>query len=527
MADKVGKFNGIAVYHNGMMVSDYVNMIPRGETCTDRQGETVVEATMWTQKYDVRGHFMDSNGNVYLVIRNYVHRFTYDAKTGTVAYAGVMSGFIGENYAESFELVMMDTPVSFCESSTKPSQVYLCDGRYVYWWGVDSDPNYPLKRQAFQIGMLWSPNVLATGIDSEIQPDQYDVIVNPSDNKLNLSDIVFIDQIDWFDNRLVGVQKSKNTVWLTCTDPGQFFRNTAKNPFDEDDGTDLWHNWYASTSSADKLVGVVSFGGQLYFLNNRSIEIWGRTGNEDAPIQSNTTQVIHHGARNPVIIADILYVIANDQIGGEYIAAISNGQFARVSNPEIDRHLEAPADLQIISQREETYLMVRLNTSTGESFVFSEGRWWHWVDDVNATHHIRASVVKDIAISTRGLFVRFTDDRKKNADGQRITRYVRDSFANFDIRKIIRRVALVMDSGVRQDPNLITDDDSGRDIYLKVSLNRGLSFSQPHYRKLGLSGQNNKVVEWRNLGSSNSVLIEFGTSSEYILQIYDVKLELQ
>ena len=78
MADKVGKFNGIAVYHNGMMVSDYVNMIPRGETCTDRQGETVVNATMWTQKYDVRGHFMDSNGNVYLVIRNYVHRFTYN-----------------------------------------------------------------------------------------------------------------------------------------------------------------------------------------------------------------------------------------------------------------------------------------------------------------------------------------------------------------------------------------------------------------------------------------------------------------
>jgi hypothetical protein len=81
-----------------------------------------------------------------------------------------------------------------------------------------------------------------------------------------------------------------------------------------------------------------------------------------------------------------------------------------------------------------------------------------------------------------------------------------------------------MDNGVKQVPIKPIDN---RDIYLKVSLNRGMSFSQPHYRKLGLSGQNNKVVEWRNLGSSNSLLVEFGTSAEYVLQIYDVKIDLQ
>lgn len=521
-----GKFQGIAVYHNGMMVSDYLNMIPRGELCTDRQGEDVIEGTLGGNTYKVRGHFMDSAGNVYLVIKNFVYRFVYDKVTDTVSFAGVMGGFIGDSPIAAFELVMMDTPVSFCESSTKPSQVYLCDGRYIYWWGIDNSTDLGPKRQAFIVNMLWSPNVISSGVDTEIQPDQYEQLLNPNANKLTMTDIVYIDSIDWFDNKLVGVQKSKNTVWLTCTDPGQFFRNAAKNPFTEDDGTDLWHNWYASTSSADKLVTAVAFGGQLYFLNDKSIEIWGRTGNEDSPIQSNTTQVIHHGARNPVIIADVLYVIANDQIGGEYIAALQGGEFQRISNPEIDRHLDLPVDLQILAQRDETYLFVRLRSDSGEGFVFGEGRWWHWQNDPDETQLVRSSIVGDIAITQTGVFVRFTDEHRRTASGHPITRYVRDSFSNFDVRKIVRRIALVMDSGVRRRFNDL-ESIGDRDIYLRTSMNRGLSFSQYHYRKLGQSGQNNKVVEWRNLGSSNSLLVEFGTSADYILQIYDVKIDLQ
>ena len=38
----MGKFDGITTFHDGLAVSDYVNMIPLGETCIDRQGETIV-----------------------------------------------------------------------------------------------------------------------------------------------------------------------------------------------------------------------------------------------------------------------------------------------------------------------------------------------------------------------------------------------------------------------------------------------------------------------------------------------------
>jgi hypothetical protein len=60
-----------------------------------------------------------------------------------------------------------------------------------------------------------------------------------------------------------------------------------------------------------------------------------------------------------------------------------------------------------------------------------------------------------------------------------------------------------------------------------LSTNRGLNFGQPHFRRLGPAGYNNKVIEWRNLGSGNSVLLEIGTTALNKLQIYALKIDAQ
>ena len=69
--------------------------------------------------------------------------------------------------------------------------------------------------------------------------------------------------------------------------------------------------------------------------------------------------------------------------------------------------------------------------------------------------------------------------------------------------------------------------DYGTEVYVALSTNRGLNFGQPHFRKFGIAGHNNKVIEWRNLGSGNSVLLEVGTTALNHLQIYDIKIEAQ
>jgi 3-deoxy-D-manno-octulosonate 8-phosphate phosphatase KdsC-like HAD superfamily phosphatase len=82
------------------------------------------------------------------------------------------------------------------------------------------------------------------------------------------------------------------------------------------------------------------------------------------------------------------------------------------------------------------------------------------------------------------------------------------------------------DRYVDADGNPIEEMQS-MEIYVAISTNRGLSFSQRRYRKLGIAGHNNKVIEWRNLGSGNSALFEFGTSSLHKLQIYSMGVDVQ
>jgi hypothetical protein len=86
----------------------------------------------------------------------------------------------------------------------------------------------------------------------------------------------------------------------------------------------------------------------------------------------------------------------------------------------------------------------------------------------------------------------------------------------FPRRVIFRRVYLVMDTGKT------TEYDADPKIYVALSTNRGLSFSQRRFRTLGRDGHNNKEIEWRNLGSGNSVLMEVGASGGYKLQLYDM-----
>ena len=512
----MGKFNGIDTFHDGLAVSDYVNMVPLGDSCIDRLGEQVISSLAFTSAAKVRGHFVDSAKRIYIVLADMVHVFEPSDESYT--YAGIMAGLIDGEPVESFRLIGKTGPVSFAESSIKPSTVYLCDGFCIYKW--DSTGS-----QALMIRTMLPPNVfpvLPEEWEAARAIDPYDILTGRSGKMFDTSEMARIDSIDWFDNKLVGVQKDKNTVWLTCTDPEQFDRDASLNPWGEQ--YQLWNNWYASTNSADKLNTAVAFGGQLYLLNDNSIEIWARTGMENAPLQSNTMQVIHHGARNPLVIGDFMYVIANDRVGSDYVALIQNGQFKRISSFEIDHRLREPIDIVPIAMRGETYIMVRDNGGL-DGYVYTEGKWWHWVHPQKDTDGVISSVYKNFAITDRGVLVKFTDDSRRTYTGEPIVRYIRDSFETWHTRKLFRRISVSMDSGRVTEPG--ADDDLNRQIYIRLSTNRGLSFGQYFFRKLGKSGMNNKVVEWLGLGSGNSMLLEVGTSSAYKLQIYDINIVVQ
>lgn len=513
----MANFDGITTYHDGLAVSDYVNMIPLGETCIDRIGELLISEAIGSG-HEIRGWFVDSSKRLYVASGDLIH--TFDFVNGSYSYEGVLKGYIGHQLQQEFKLANQNDKVVFTESSIKPSTIYCCDGKYIYKWASGSYDNMAVR-------MMFSPRVVPiSGTASSARfEDQYEAIVNGGSAFLDLRDIASIESIDWFDNKLVAVEKSKNTVWLTCTDPEQYSRNTALDPWGGNgESYELWNNWYSSTNSADKLNIAKAFNGQLYLLNTNSIEIWSRTGNESAPLQSNTMQVIHHGARAPLVMGDFMYVIANDTVGQEYIGLIQGGSFKRISTLEIDNRLKNPKDIMPLSIRGETHIMVRTDSGL-DGFVFSEGRWWRWVHPEEDSDGVIASIIGDFAITQEGRIVEFSDNTRKTFLGTEIQRYIRDSFDTWHERKLFRKVAISLDSGRVTDPS--TDEALRRQIYIRLSTNRGLSFGKYYYRTLGKSGVNNKAVEWLGLGSGNSMLLEIGTSSAYKLQIYDIKIVVQ
>lgn len=517
----MGKFEGIREFHEGLVVSDYVNMIPLGETCLDRVGDSVL--FNFRTDGELRGHFIDSHGNIYISVGSELFRSEVDAFGERQAPVKMQT--MDNGAPVNFSFTSMEGKVTFCESSVKPTVVFCCDGKYIYLWNTEQPANdNGGERAPYMVCALYMPNMKSNGTDG-VQPSMMQYIrqsglvpgltAEYGDN----SQIAWAGSICWFDNKLVMRQSGKTTVWLSCTDPAQFFRDPTLDFTNPQSGFPLWNSWYSSTNSSDTLVDIASFKGQLYFINDRSIEVWGRTGNEDSPIQSNTTQVIHFGGRSPLIVEDELYLICRDSIGHEFIGSFTD-KFTRLSNPEIEQRLGKPIDLQLISQRHENFLYVRCKKDSG--FLYRQGRWSSWKNPTQEPRPVVASIMDDVAVALNGILLRFDEGKRTTNNGFNLDRYIRDGFEQFQRRVIFRRVYVVCDTG-----KVDLGAGTNRDIYVALSTNRGLNFSQRRYRTLGKSGQNDKVIEWRNLGSGNSVLLEIGTSSANILQIYDLGIDAQ
>lgn len=681
---EISQFNGIQTYHEGMAVSDWVNVFPLKTVALDRLGEVLVDSNSGHVGH-VRGHFKDSHGNIYLVINDAV--CIYNGWDSVNKVIGTKAFLMARN-GEVFHTLDKTDKVTFCESSTKPSQVYMCDGMYVYWWNTEHSNNEEMDKLApwtlpFVVNMFYMPGmkpkyvrqvynvddidpniklmsqkdipipyegfeprvfekrIITDGegqfrmetdeefaarkeearkigeeraaayyaewnkvieennakynrlkqhqiedswemIQAELDPYDYKVHPEKYTHEVNsvwsrigwdFDDMVEINQIAWFNNKLVGVQTDKNTVWLTATDPGMFYRYssskklyiqmpdgsetvvqeypvlaTSQQPYWSNDSDTtvetngvtandrVWTYWVSSTNGSDKLREVVSFAGNLYFLNTASIEVWTATGIEDNPIVSSTQSIIHFGGKAGLVVDNELYLVCNNQVGAQFISKIhANGGIEHISTAEIEQRL--PHDIEelcLIRQRNHTFVAVQTNTVEGfykhdVYAVTSYGTWFRWVNPEQAEFAV-ASIIDDLAVTRFGSLVRFDDESRSLLGNYPIARRIRDWFVNFTQRRILREVSLVLDTGKKvlnpkYKHNLDPSIQEG--IYCAVSFDRGAHFSPRRFRRWGQYGTNDRVIVWRNLGSGNSICIEIGSSAMYKLQLYSIVITPQ
>lgn len=536
---QVSEFNGIQQFHDGMAVSDYCNVIPLGNSAIDRQGEAVFDDWPTLNRSDMErvcGTFIDSKKNIYIACTDGLRMYKLDGNDEPKFYKMLDVGEIS-------------TEVTFCESSTKPSQVYCCVGGRVYYWntewihGVNVPVDFQYRIQPYEpvrvpvianYRALKDPTFPANNNNwyPEVDEDNY----NLNDERLCPK----ITSITWFDNRLVMVQKAKNTVWLSEVDPsayivcghglpGPSYPIIGENPnaqgIDDAYINDFMPHWYSSTASSANLVDAVAFAGQLYFLNDYSIEVWSATGNRLNPIQHNSQNTMYYGGRSPTIIADTMFIICRDMVHNDFVAAIhQNGQFEHLSNIEVERQLQPGAHiLKPLSVRDQSMFVIYKDDDMHNGYSATEKRWWryHNINEdcmVWTICNIKGTVY---GVSRQGFLVKATDENRCYSSGINILRYVRGAFLSFIGRKILRNVDVICDTGV-----YLTNDFDRKAMYLRVSFDRGLVFGPYLYRKLGAAGKNDRQIVWRNCGSGNSILLEFGTSDSVRFQIYGLNFDL-
>lgn len=553
----INKFAGINAYHDGSVISDYCNVIPLDSSIIDRQGELLCpvidtngNAVELPSTFIAKTSFVDSHQNIYIVTEDGIRRFTLrnDSQTDTTL---VLQELV-LNSQQSDLQINLAGPFSFCESSTKPSQVYFCDGYNVFYWNTtDTFDTYEVPESVrdrvkpfvmtmipMKTGEVDIPSrvIGENGITSENATEQP---YGWWDNSLK-SDFG-ISSICWFNNRLVCCQLSKNTVWLSVVDPSRYLvpASGKSAPFalysyttSSDSEYKAYYsfvpNYYSSTASSANLQEVVAFAGQLYFLNDTSIEVWSATQNDGNPIQLATQNIMHFGGRSPVIVADVMYVLCHDTIHNDFVVAISqSGQMSTISNSEIERQMTRGAVvIKPLSIRDQSMVIVYSTDAylNGLS-VTKSGKWWR-ADNGKWGNEFLAWTMGNfngriIGVTNYGRPVIATDSNRLFADKRPIVRFVRGGFTTFIGRKIVRVVNVIGDTGVYMGQS------GGRpSIYVRFSFDRGLSFGPYLYRLVGRQGANNREMQWRNCGSGNSMLLEFGTSGNIRFQIYGLNLEL-
>lgn len=542
---QISKFEGIKQYHDGRPVADYCNMIPLGTSVIDRYGETICYDYTEDPLDPVIETFVDSKQNIYVCTRSKLFRYFRRGNGWDMQFMRNL-GF----YCEK---------ASFCESSTKPSQVYFCDGRSVFYWNIEASnkalpPEAGYRGAGFvvtEIPFYENPDDIT--INSVSLDDWMDANAIPENNdpmptlygwwptadvegvKINVSSIT------WFDNRLVLVQADKNTVWLSAIDPSRYTQPSFEyNGYyypvlpwqvvssQEPDSyyNAMFPNYYISTASSAVLQDAIAFAGSLYFLNNLTIEVWSATGNNDNPIQHNSQNTLYYGGRSPVIIDDTLYLICKGAIHNDFIAAINQtGAIEKVSNAEIELRLQPETyRLRPLSIRDQAMIVAYCDKHYRNGFAMTkEKMWWRYFNDESrcmawSLINIDGDIV---GISKYGTLLKANEATREFVDGTPVIRCIRGGFTQFAARKILREVEVVCDTGVYLDSAMARPR-----LYLRVSFNRGLGFGPYLYRALGAFGTNNRQMLWRNCGSGNSLLLEFGTSDNVRFQVYGLRFEL-
>lgn len=448
--------------------------------------------------------------------------------------------------------------VTICVSGTKPRYIFVSvSNQFIVWINTSdtSTTDWSIDQKAIKltegIGVMIPPaSSLASVLNNKQAMLDYDW------NSYNARLTNRNASIEWYDNKLVFVDN--NICWLSCTDPAQFISLAKTSPTANDvykySINNLWTSWYASSLSSDSLMHTKSAYGNLFFINNGSIEVWTRSGVESAPLNNVSNYVINLRILSTGFIQDTLYAVAseNNKIG---FYAITTQGVNKLSNNAVDAFI-AKLNKYIIKPLNEND-EVHISIGDGTNHIVFGNSCWYRLDYVKSDYVVYQSVSNDYAISYNGEVLKkieicaatehgiatYGDDEPmgylKNIN--KYTRLIvdnqseyakRKSFAKLDVYGNFGEIGddlstLVAEGGDPYDiPSEANFESVGKDlIILQVSNTHGKTWGATFTRKPPSVGRYDAKIMFNGLGSGESSLLKLQWSGYNSYVIYGIDLK--
>lgn len=290
--------------------------------------------------------------------------------------------------------------------------------------------------------------------------------------------------------------------WATLQDP------STRNPL------------HVASSEAvdDNIVQPLELNGNLYLFGTQSIEIWQTTGDAGAAAFGRLSgSVLNRGLKAKGLVEKIgsgAFFVGDDNAA--YVLAGS--QMQKVSTPQVETAIAqgSPTDCFYFEDEGEKFAAIRF--SDRPSWVWQiGGEWFERAQGTDLDHWNCISTAKcyggTYGLTTTGDLFKFGRD---NADlgGAMIRRAITGAIENngeyFTLANVEARARVGF-------------SDIGRDasISMRISRDRGATYTAPKTRSLGDLGDHGAAAKWNAQGVARQVSLMFDISDPAELPLYE------
>ena len=320
---------------------------------------------------------------------------------------------------------------------------------------------------------------------------------------------------DWYDNALVTV--SSNAVWITRTDPYKYLQAslaglesgaTESYTWNQYGVNDFWTKWYSSTLSYDKIKDVKACYGQLYFINEHSIEMWTRSGTESDPLNNVSNYVNNVTIKKCSVIKGRLWAIVETDSRLDVALIGADGGQTTVSNSAVAKLLKDYVDeythfTSVLQNNESHFAIVRFTDTTAEFLCYNMGgqAWYRLSYPLKYAPLVQFD---KFTVNASGLCLAQNDVCIGDPNYKtKYERHIVDVFIPLTKRKSLSAVEVYGEFGYG---SAVENTDK---LMLQNSWTNGRTWSNEYWRNPPRLGQFQPKIVFHGLGSGETILLKF------------------